>query len=36
VLSELGADARRTVEESFSWKRCGEATVAAYREVQRP
>lgn len=36
VLSELGADARRTVEDSFSWKRCGEATVAAYREVQRP
>ena len=36
VLSELGADARMTVEESFSWKRCGEATVAAYREVQRP
>ena len=36
VLSGLGADARRTVEESFSWRRCGEATVAAYREVQRP
>jgi len=36
VLATLGADARRTVEESFSWERCGEATVAAYREVRRP
>ena len=36
VLSGLGAQARRTVEDSFSWERCGEATVAAYREVRRP
>jgi glycosyltransferase involved in cell wall biosynthesis len=29
--AQLGAAARRTVEESFTWERCGEATVAAYR-----
>ena len=35
LLTEIGADARRTVEQSFSWERCGEATVTAYREVRR-
>jgi glycosyltransferase involved in cell wall biosynthesis len=28
--SALGASARATVERAFTWKRCGEATVAAY------
>jgi glycosyltransferase involved in cell wall biosynthesis len=30
-LVRLGAEARRTVAESFTWERCGEQTVAAYR-----
>jgi RNA polymerase primary sigma factor len=32
---ELGAHARRTVEERFTWNRCGEATVAAYEDALR-
>jgi glycosyltransferase involved in cell wall biosynthesis len=32
---ELGRDARATVEASFTWPRCGEATVAAYEEALR-
>ena len=31
----LGAKARRTVEQHFTWERCGEATVAAYEEALR-
>jgi glycosyltransferase involved in cell wall biosynthesis len=30
---ELGREARATVEASFTWPRCGEATVAAYEEA---
>jgi glycosyltransferase involved in cell wall biosynthesis len=30
---ELGARGRETVERSFSWERCGEATIAAYEEA---
>ncbi|HYM58981.1 MAG TPA: glycosyltransferase [Solirubrobacteraceae bacterium] len=30
---ELGASARATVEASFTWDGCGQATVAAYREA---
>ncbi len=30
---ELGAAARATVEAAFTWKACGEATVAAYEEA---
>jgi glycosyltransferase involved in cell wall biosynthesis len=30
-----GADARRTVERAFTWKRCGAATVAAYESALR-
>jgi glycosyltransferase involved in cell wall biosynthesis len=30
-LSALGADARATVGNHFSWERCGEQTLAAYR-----
>ncbi len=30
-LARLGAEARRTVAASFTWERCGEQTVAAYR-----
>ena len=30
---ELGQQARATVERAFTWERCGEATVAAYREA---
>ena len=32
---ELGREARATVEASFTWERCGEATVAAYEEALR-
>ena len=32
---ELGREARATVERSFTWPRCGEATVAAYEEALR-
>ena len=32
---ELGREARATVEASFTWPRCGEATVAAYEEALR-
>jgi glycosyltransferase involved in cell wall biosynthesis len=32
---ELGAAARATVEASFTWEACGEATVAAYEEALR-
>ncbi|WP_372789578.1 glycosyltransferase [Paraconexibacter sp.] len=32
-LGRLGSRARATVERSFTWARCGEATVAAYDEV---
>jgi glycosyltransferase involved in cell wall biosynthesis len=31
--SRLRAAARETVQRSFTWPRCGEETVAAYREV---
>jgi glycosyltransferase involved in cell wall biosynthesis len=31
--AELGARARATVEQSFTWRGCGAATVAAYREA---
>jgi teichuronic acid biosynthesis glycosyltransferase TuaC len=30
-LATLGAEARATVQNHFSWQRCGEQTVAAYR-----
>jgi teichuronic acid biosynthesis glycosyltransferase TuaC len=30
-LAALGAQARATVEQHFSWQRCGEQTMAAYR-----
>jgi glycosyltransferase involved in cell wall biosynthesis len=29
----LGAAARATVEREFTWRRCGEQTLAAYREA---
>ena len=32
-LEQLSAAARRTAAEHFSWDACGQATVAAYREV---
>ncbi|MDX6668661.1 MAG: hypothetical protein QOK04_2041 [Solirubrobacteraceae bacterium] len=32
-LAELGAAARRTVERHFTWERCGEATLQAYRDA---
>jgi glycosyltransferase involved in cell wall biosynthesis len=32
---ELGREARATVEASFTWERCGEATVAAYEDALR-
>ena len=32
---ELGREARATVEASFTWERCGEATVASYEEALR-
>jgi teichuronic acid biosynthesis glycosyltransferase TuaC len=31
----LGAKARRTVEQHFTWERCGRETVAAYEEALR-
>jgi glycosyltransferase involved in cell wall biosynthesis len=34
-LARLGEAARRTAEASFTWARCGEQTVAAYREALR-
>jgi glycosyltransferase involved in cell wall biosynthesis len=34
-LHDLGARARATVERSFTWERCGEATVAAYEDALR-
>src|SRR5207302_1185490 len=30
-LASLGRAARETVERNFTWRACGEATVAAYR-----
>jgi teichuronic acid biosynthesis glycosyltransferase TuaC len=35
VRQALGAAARATVEREFTWRRCGERTVAAYAEVLR-
>jgi glycosyltransferase involved in cell wall biosynthesis len=32
---ELCREARATVQRSFTWERCGEATVAAYEEALR-
>jgi glycosyltransferase involved in cell wall biosynthesis len=32
-LARLGAEARATVAASFTWERCGEETVAAYRRA---
>jgi glycosyltransferase involved in cell wall biosynthesis len=32
---ELGAAARATVRAAFTWRACGEATVAAYEEALR-
>ena len=32
-LARLGAEAQRTVVASFTWERCGEETVAAYRRA---
>ena len=32
-LERLGRQARETVQQSFTWDRCGRATVAAYGEV---
>jgi teichuronic acid biosynthesis glycosyltransferase TuaC len=32
-LARLGEEARRTVAASFTWERCGEQTVAAYRRA---
>jgi glycosyltransferase involved in cell wall biosynthesis len=32
---ELGREARATVEASFTWERCGEATIAAYEDALR-
>ena len=34
--AELGRAARATVEESFTWERCGRETVAAYEAVLAP
>ena len=34
-LAELGRQARDTVARSFTWARCGEATVAAYERALR-
>ena len=34
-LERLGTHARDTVQRAFTWARCGEDTVAAYREVLR-
>ena len=35
-LDALSRAARETVAESFSWRQCGEHTVAAYREALAP
>jgi glycosyltransferase involved in cell wall biosynthesis len=35
-LARLGESARTTAREHFGWERCGEATVAAYREALGP
>jgi glycosyltransferase involved in cell wall biosynthesis len=32
-LERLGAAARRTAKDHFSWEACGHATVTAYREA---
>jgi glycosyltransferase involved in cell wall biosynthesis len=32
-LAELGRQARETVEREFTWERCGQATLEAYREA---
>jgi glycosyltransferase involved in cell wall biosynthesis len=32
-LEALGGAARETVEREFTWRRCGEDTLAAYREA---
>lgn len=34
AAARLGAAARATAARSFTWERCGEATVAAYREAR--
>jgi len=34
-LREAGQRARATVAASFTWERCGEQTLAAYRDVLR-
>ncbi|HEU4703908.1 MAG TPA: glycosyltransferase, partial [Conexibacter sp.] len=34
--TQLGREARATVERSFTWARCGAATVAAYERACRP
>ena len=34
-VARLGAEARATVERSFTWERCGAATVAAYEDALR-
>jgi glycosyltransferase involved in cell wall biosynthesis len=31
ALHDLGQQARATVERTFTWPRCGQETVAAYR-----
>jgi glycosyltransferase involved in cell wall biosynthesis len=33
--NEVGARARRTVQERFTWERCGRETVAAYEDALR-
>jgi glycosyltransferase involved in cell wall biosynthesis len=35
ILRAAGGAARATAASAFSWKRCGEATVAAYEEALR-
>jgi len=35
-LERLGQLARRTVEQAFTWDRCGRETLAAYREALEP
>ena len=35
ALEQLGAEARRTAGEHFSWEACGSATVAAYNDAMR-
>ena len=34
-LQALGRQARETVEREFTWERCGQETLAAYRDVLR-